>query len=382
MSRPPQDARPRVLAVATFPPPVHGMSTAVERLVGELERTAEVRRVNIGAPTLTRSPGYHLTRIRRVVAAVGVVVRERSRTRTAFFSCDAGPGMVYTAVLTTVARGLGYDLHLQYHSYRYITDRSALLAAIVTVLGARCEHLLTCPRMQADFVARYPGARTRVVGVAQGIEVADGARRRPAGPCLVLGFLGNVTIDKGVGVAVATARAAAAAGVPVELRIAGPVIEPAAEQLVAEAVADGGTPVTALGALGPGERDRFLDDLDVFLFPTRYVHESFGLVAWEAMARGVPVLARRAGCLTAAAVGDGGVVLDAGADAVDDEVALAVGVLRRWWDDPAGLALAGAAARRRAAVEVATSQRQVEQFRDDLTGRSAPLPASRQEIVS
>lgn len=373
----------RVLTVAHFPPPVHGMAAAVERLVRELEQVAAVRRVTVSAPSLERSATYHLVRVMRVLRALIVVVLERRRCVRVLFSCDAGLGMVYTLALTAVARVLGYRIFLQHHSYAYLNRRSMLLAAIVWVTSGRCTHLVTCARMRDDFRRAYPRAALRVVGIASGIELAPEGPR-PAGTRLVLGFLSNVSLEKGVDVAVATARAAGRAGLPVELRVAGPVIDPEAARLLAAAVNEFGedplnrASVTWLGPVYAADRDAFLDGLDAFVFPSRYIHESFGLAAWEAMARGVPVLAHRSGCLTADAVGAGGVVIERD----EDFVAPAVATVHRWWRDPTSRQTAADAAREVARVTVAAAERDTLRFcRELAVPASAPSARDRPAVT-
>jgi glycosyltransferase involved in cell wall biosynthesis len=347
----------RVLVVAHLPPPVHGMAVAVSRLTAALEETTTVRRVSVAAPSLTRSPSYHLVRVLRVLRALAVLVTERRRTSVAVFSCDGGLGMVYALALLVTARGLGYRSHLQHHSYAYITRRSGLLALLVRLTGGRCEHLVSCPRMRDDLRAVYPGVRARVVGIAGALTVGP-ARARPGTP-LVVGFLGNVTADKGIGTAVDTVAAARRAGVPVHLRVAGPVIDPEAERLLSDR-----PEVERLGPLSGAARDAFLDGVDVLLFPSRYVHESFGLAAWEALGRGAPVVAYEAGCLTSASVGTAGVVV--GRD--EDFVATAVATLRRFTDEPAAWLEASEAARGVAGRAASSSRRDLARFATGLAG--------------
>lgn len=362
----------RIVAVAHFPPPVHGMAAVVDRLIDRLEEVAAVRRVTIAAPGLDRSPTYHLVRIARVLRALAVLAGERRRCSDAFFSCDAGGGMLYTLVLTAWARLLGYRMSLQHHSYAYLDRRSAVLSALVRFTAGSCVHLVSCARMRADLLAAYPGVATRVVGIATGIEPGDAAPPR-ATSGLVLGLLGNVSVDKGLDLALATVRTARTSGVPVTLRVAGPVVDAEADRLLSAAEAEhAGTLVTRVGPVYGTDRDAFLDDLDVFLFPSRYAHESFGLVAWEAMARGVPLLAHRSGCLTSETVGDGGLVVERD----QDFVAAAVPVLERWWHDPRSRATSGEAARARAGSAAAASERDTARFCRDLAGVAHPVPAA------
>ncbi|HEY2638095.1 MAG TPA: glycosyltransferase, partial [Solirubrobacteraceae bacterium] len=128
-----------------------------------------------------------------------------------------------------------------------------------------------------------------------------------------------------------------AASVDARLVLGGPLVDARDERLLRDGLARAGEAAEYLGAC---QRDDVLDRCDVFLFPTRYPDESWGLVAWEAMLHGLPLLAYRAGCLTAEAVGQAGVVL-----APDTDFAGAASpVLERWAaDEPARLAAGRAA---------------------------------------
>ena len=265
--------------------------------------------------------------------------------------------MVYAIALLVTARVLGYTTHLQHHSYAYISRRSGLLVLLTRLTGASCEHLVSCPRMRDDLRSVYPGVRVRVVGIAGGLTLGPG-RTRPGTP-LVVGFLGNVTADKGIGTALDTVAGAGRAGVPVHLRVAGPVIDPEAERLLADR-----PEVERLGPLSGAARDAFLDEVDVLLFPSRHVHESFGLAAWEALGRGAPVIAYEAGCLTSAAVGAAGVVV--GHD--EDFVATAVATLRRFAEEPDVWLGASEAARAVAGGAAASSRRDLARFAARLAG--------------
>ncbi len=120
-------------------------------------------------------------------------------------------------------------------------------------------------------------------------------QRRSAGPGrpVVFGFIGSIMSHKGPQVAVEAFR-----GVSrelAELRVWGDTsIAPGfSAQLHARAT---GAPVRFEGIFPEGERAEVLGEIDVLVVPS-IGQESFGIVAWEALAAGVPVLASRVGAL-------------------------------------------------------------------------------------
>jgi glycosyltransferase involved in cell wall biosynthesis len=67
--------------------------------------------------------------------------------------------------------------------------------------------------------------------------------------------------------------------------------------LLAAAQAEFGADVEHLGPIEPSAVDSFYRRLDVFVFPSRYVHEAEPMVVLEASRCGVPTIASRVGCL-------------------------------------------------------------------------------------
>lgn len=165
--------------------------------------------------------------------------------------------------------------------------RRALQSASAFVLGSR--FILDSYRALGLLPEGTP-----VHLVPYGVEM-DGLalRSRPPGRPLACGFVGSILPHKGLHVAVAAFRA-------VDPTIAtltawgDPNASPA---YTAEVVAGGLPPnVTLAGRFPEEEKGRLLGGLDLLIVPSLGL-ESFGLVAREAMAAGVPVLASRLGAL-------------------------------------------------------------------------------------
>lgn len=201
----------------------------------------------------------------------------------------------------------------------------------------RVVHVHQLPRSRAQWVAlaaaRVGAARTLTPSAflarrVRGSEVcanwtdavAAGAPDVPRGDprCPRVGFMGRLSTDKGADLA---ARALASPGLTAaSLVVAGDDRWVPDEQHapVARALEGLGDRVRRLGRVSP---DAFFAEIDVAVFPSR-IAESFGLVAAEAMAAGVPFVVSDAGALPEVAGADHPWVARAG-DA--DELARVIG---------------------------------------------------------
>ena len=126
---------------------------------------------------------------------------------------------------------------------------------------------------------------------------------------MVIGTLSNLTIEKGVGEVIDTFAELIRRGLNVRLVLAGPAASKEAGTRIRDAVARFGDRMDVRGPVYGDDKERFLSEIDLFLFPTRYRNESWGIVLNEALMAGVPVCTYRRGC-TAYLVGtNGGMVV-------------------------------------------------------------------------
>jgi glycosyltransferase involved in cell wall biosynthesis len=121
-------------------------------------------------------------------------------------------------------------------------------------------------------------------------------RSRPDGTTLVVGYLGRLSSGKGVGVLADALRILQARrpSDPLRLVLAGDdrFVRSADSVLVSTKLAG----LTGVSRLGWVDRSAFFDQVDLVVVPSTWP-ESFGLVAAEAMARGLPLVVSNAGAL-------------------------------------------------------------------------------------
>lgn len=330
--------RPLVLAGGHFPPPVHGMAVATERIVALIDQRADVRVLVISA-NKTHGLLRHPARVARTMGAIYRMCVDRRRSETLYFGSDAGLGMAYTLAVVLAGRMLRYHVFLHHHSAAYVQNNSSLMAAIVRCGGRRCSHVLSCDRQAKTFDSRYrPQSPSVILPICYALDPEhenpdSGSKRGPAGAKLVLGHMSNLSLEKGLERVFQTLHGAVAAGLDARLVLAGPAATARDEVALRELLAEAEGQVVYMGPVREEAKERFFAAIDVFLLPTRYRHESFGLVAAEAMQAGIPVIAYRTGCLDAGFVRGAGLVLEP----TDDYPKLAVEQLVRWAADPQAL---------------------------------------------
>lgn len=316
-------SRERVLFVGVMPPPVTGMTRATAQALRFLDTGFDVHRVAVSNEKGRGPLAWRLVKHARVLGTALRLPWYRLRGyRTLYMVSESGSGLPTTLVLVAMARLFMQRIVMHHHVYAYVTRPAFLMRLIARVGGRRVSHVLLCDGMRRDFMRHYPGARHAIVlGNAalaeQEVEpaeaVAGAADRLGHDRDLVLGFLSNITLEKGIGDFIAVFRRLKAAFPGLRALVAGPVADAAAEQLITDAVAEFGDAFSHIGAVYGADKLEFFSGIDVLLFPTRYVNEAQPLVIVEALRAEVPVVAYARGCIPDQVSGFGVAVADADA---------------------------------------------------------------------
>jgi len=338
-------AKPRVVAVAPVPPPLQGAAATTAGILDYIRPHVDLRVANVSPGTAT-GLAYHLMRTWRNLKAMGLLVANSgARDRVLYMTADGGLGAFYNMAVAGLGTLLGYRIFLHHHSFAYVDRQNARVATVARIIQHNGVHVVLCQAMADGLRARYAIGETLELSSAALLP----ARVRPAKPnggVLRMGFLSNLIIEKGVDTSIALLRAAREEGLPVELAIAGKPYKPGDTEpleMIDRAKADLGDSLSYLGSLSEEGKNAFLQGLDVFLFPSRYVNEAQPRAVLEALANGVPVLTVARSCITTD-MGEGtGLCVPRDADFV----AHALPLIRQWATDRSALASVSSAAQAR-----------------------------------
>lgn len=342
---------PATLVIGHFPPPIHGQAVATDAFAVLGRRLGQtVLTVDTSGPSGRPGLKYATGRIQAWTRAVFTLVRERKRFAVAHFGVDANSGLPVTLLLGVLAKWLGYSVRLQHHSFRYMTRTRRVAAAGFAILGRSTNHVVTCQAM-ADALRRSygPHLRCSVVSVAYAIHPTPISRQPTTAP-LKVGTLGNLGRSKSLDLVLATFTAIATVE-GTRLALGGPIVDREGHDWLAEAVARYGDRITPVGQLTGAAKNEFLAGLDVFLFPSRHLDESFGLVVMEALQLGVPVIMVPNLCLGASELGAAGLAISD----IDDFPAIAADQIDMWQREPDRYLLAQKAARALAEAHIASA---------------------------
>jgi glycosyltransferase involved in cell wall biosynthesis len=308
----------RVAMIGAFPPPVGGAALVNATVYDDLVAAGvRVTPIDVAGPTLnhSRNLAYHA---RRALRNIRGLIRARalaSPDSALYIVPDAGLGAWYTRIhMDAVAQRYGAVM-IHHHSCRYIEQHDRAIAAVVRAGADIATHVFLTQGMAAAFRRQYGDVKFHVATNAG--FVADEAARLPAprraGP-IQLGHLSNLCADKGF-VAVADAfDAIRTAGIDATLTLAGPILEQAVADRMANLTAAHGLSVRHLGPVAGEAKRQFYRDIDLFLFPTNFKQEAAPLVIYEALAAGCPVLATDRGLIAEVVPAAGGVVCARDAD--------------------------------------------------------------------
>lgn len=336
--------RAPVVFAGTLPPPVTGMTAMTAVVVGALQKRAPITVFNWSPGKPLKGWRWRLARGRAVLSTLLRLLRRgRAPGDVLYFAVSSGFGLYYDLAMAALARALGYRLVAHHHAYSYIDRRNWRAALLNRLVGAGGAHVVHCRLMRDHLLAQYR-TRARFVFVPPTIvsqQLAASERSKHDG--FTLGFLSNITLEKGLPEAIATFAQLASAGRDVRLVLAGPCMGGAERRMIDELMAAWPDRVDYRGPIYGPDKGRFYADVDAFLFPTKYRNESWGIVLTEALSVGCPVIARSRGCVPWIVRDDCGLVVHAH----EDFVTLAAQRIKHWMESPGAYESARRAALRR-----------------------------------
>lgn len=291
------------VVIGPLPPPRHGLAVATASAVEALSRTGWDTVVLDTSPgRIVRDVAYYWLRVTRMFVRLGEALRLRWRSSELVYAgVSGGRGLLFDGLLVRIVSGGNHQRTLiHHHSYQYVNKSSLWMRFFIRIQPIGATHLVLCEHMRTEFCRIYgvPEDQVLVVGnlalrsvagdlVTDAIAIDSGERP------LSVGFLGTLSLEKGLGlfVQVADRLHSCSPTLDVSFSCAGPVSDEFGQH-----VAQSTSKVAYLGVLSGDEVRQYLGGLDLILFPSMYVNEAQPNVIIESLGAGVPIMCTPRGC--------------------------------------------------------------------------------------
>lgn len=321
----------QVCLIGMFPPPLNGMSLINEYVKKQIAAKATPLVIDFSPCKLDRSLLTRFTKIFRVIRCTNQFISYlmKGQVGSVYMGLSGGYGQIYDLVFACISRICGKKLYLHHHNYQYLYKVRLLTWLLFIVSGKDATHVVACEKMANDL--RHLYLVVTKVRVISGIAALDcwSDEVLCRNQIKSIGFLSNICIEKGVLEFLDVAESANQAHMPINFVLAGPYQDEHVKVLVEQRLSLLSN-VAYIGAVHGLSKLKFFDSIDVFLFPTKYINESEGLVIHEAMSRGVPVITYSRGCIEQIVSEQVGLCLTPS----EDFVVGATGKINEWLSNP------------------------------------------------
>lgn len=284
-----------ILFAAVLPPPVHGQSVVTEAFLNILRISgSKVKLVNTSPENLNRGISYHWRRIfsNFNVALQATRLAVNRTPRTLYMVVDSNIGLLYNIFVAGLCRILRFRTFYHHHTAASCLSTHPLMAVFLIVAGPLSTQILLSQQMAVDLIRRYGFLGRTLVCHNAAFKNPTPIRQRAANdPPYTIGFMSNISIEKGIKEAIDTFSKGFNSGLFKKLILAGPILDHTSRKIISGAITNFGDAVEYRGAVNEAEKKLFFDEIDIFVFPTRYKYEAQPLVILESFSNGVPVIA-------------------------------------------------------------------------------------------
>jgi glycosyltransferase involved in cell wall biosynthesis len=320
----------RVIMIGPFPPPVYGLALCNAAMWCFFKDIGvEPIMIDLSAKTLNRALYARISRAPKVFLSLLRFLKLRPESRDIFYlSLSGGYGQIYDILFSVLARLGGAQIFFHHHSYAYITKPNKMTGLLISIAGEKATHIVVCDDMAERLAHFYHSAgNTFVLSNAAVIRMYCQPIQLHRQALKKIGFLGNISSSKGIFEFLEVMRVLSkdSPGTGIKGMIAGPFEDEFVEKKV-RAITKDLANVFYVGPKYGEEKVRFLSEIDVLLFPTKYSDEADPLTIHEALSFGLPVIAWQRGCIESVLDNEGGLVIKQ----TDNFVKLAVERLLMW----------------------------------------------------
>ena len=274
----------KVLFIAAFPPPVHGSALVSEYLVKLIEPKFDVYRINLGSKDVLSS--YNSSRLRKFIKGIFRLIRiviQIPRNSDIIYFTPALNGMPFWRdMIILLSINIKNPIaSVLLHMHNKGLEKSSTKRKVFNCLSGNATIIALTKKLACPY-----GSSVRVINNFSinnpNIEVK---RKKNVSR---VGYLSNYILDKGIRTFIDIAFELRHR--EVEFEAVGNDADCTRDNLLKLIKKNEQNNIKIFGPKHKQEKWRFIDSLDVLLFPSTYSNECSPLVILEAISRGVLVI--------------------------------------------------------------------------------------------
>ncbi len=291
------DMAERVYFIAVTPPPVNGMTVVSGMVRDGLKDEFDLKSVPIRKSTLAGLSLWTLQRQLKIFFSLLVSALVSRGRYPCYFVTDSENGLFFNDLIHARLLKLGFShVFLHHHVMSYANDHNRHFDRIHKRLGKRATHIVLSETMQVKLESNYDIQGEFIVLGNSNFTHYQPQKivRKSIGQ---IGFLSNISEEKGILRFLEVARALTAKGFSFDAEIAGPVSDDALKTEIEKFVDEAPATRRYLGPVHGDKKSKFLLRNDVLLFPSSYKNEAQPVTIFEAMAHSSVVISTDIGCI-------------------------------------------------------------------------------------
>lgn len=312
--------------LAVQPPPLNGATHVTANMIDAVSAVSD-----INVPKVTNPNGYHgirwtISKHMQLLRALIVGGFASKGRENCYFVPDAQHGLFLNMLEAPLLR-LGYrTVWLHNQVFSYVRRNDWRMRFVLWVLGSKARHIVLSQRMADGMLETYGVTDCHIFSSACFVRDAPEPRLREK--LTTIGFLSNITREKGISLFLDVAERAQVASPEIDVLIGGPTKDPKIKAEIEAFCAGNPARRKWLGAVRGAEKKAFFEQVDVLLFPTIYLNEALPITIFEGMSASAPVLSTPFGCIPDQLEGRDWIF------APESYVDRASEILRAWADEP------------------------------------------------
>jgi glycosyltransferase involved in cell wall biosynthesis len=295
----------KVFFVGPLPPPLHGFSVINERMLAAINAAERHPLVFDLTPRHTFAP--FVMWLTFIVSLIRCQLT--SPLPVLYLAVSGGLRQLVDLVFIIPAKMVGCRIYIHHHSFSYL-NKKPWYSRLCFLVIKHDQHIVLCQNMGTQLCKQYgiSASQVRVLSNAAFLDVISMAPvRAVSGNGLTLGFLSNITAEKGIFDFFEVIRILHQKGLNCSALIAGPVSQEIKTRFEAELKA---LPVSQhVGSVYGEAKLKFFSQINLLLFPS-YANEAEPVTLLEAMAHGIPMITMNRGCISGIIPRGAGLVID------------------------------------------------------------------------